>query len=406
MSQEMVIHKLIFQWDRSREALVFSGQLENGSTFSVVFPIAHVALTFDKEMISLGYCGEPLCGDVVTIEGFFSSLKKFVTAPVKLASKVALAPIKAVAPQSVQRAFNKTVDKVGSQAIHYARAGANFVAKQTLVPFKAAYDIASGKNVLQSLKGVAQQVQVAVSFVPGIGTLASMGLGGVLGAIEGKSLADIAKLVAAGAIPGGPLVVAAAQTAVNMAAAGIQGQNILKAARTELIKGAASMIQNPQLQALVTNAALAAASGQNVLKGAQSAAIQAALSQIPDGGARAALTGALQGAATHQIMQAAGGKLLTAVAAMPNSSTGAIVAGVVTKAKQAQGAMHGPFQNIAAATSHLFPAISAHGLAAHHVAHQIARNPAPARERIAALARSRHPSATMMIAALRSVQVH
>lgn len=397
------VHRLGFNFDRAQNALVFTGQLENGFQFSIAFPIAHVAVTFDREMAAMGYMGEPIMGDIATIDGFFSSFKKAVSSVARVATAPITAPLKAVVPKQVQNAFNKTVNKVGTQAVHYARAGANFVAKQTLVPFRAVYNIASGQNVLQSLKGVAQQVQVVASFVPGIGTLASMGLGGVLAVAEGKSLAEIAKGVAAGAIPGGPLVVAAAQTAVNMAAAGVQGQNILRAARTELIKGAASMIPNPQLQQLVANAALAAASGQNVLRGAQAAALQTALAQIPDGGARAAMTAALQGARTADVIAKAGPRLLTAVAAQPNSSTGSIVAGVITQASKAKAAMHGPFEQMDPA--HLFPAVSAQGLAAHHAAHAVARNPGMYRNRIAQLARSSHPSARITIASLRSVTV-
>lgn len=399
---EVIVHQLNFMFDRSREALVFSVVLENGNQFAVAFPISHVAMTFDKAMIGEGYVGEPLMGDVATIEGFWSSLKKIASAPIKLATKVTMAPFKAVAPKSVQNAFNKTINKVGQQAVHFARSGANFVAKQTLVPFKAISDIAQGKNVLQSLKGVTSQVQIVASLVPGIGTLASMGIGGITGAIEGKSLADIAKLVAAGAVPGGPLVVAAAQTAINMANAGIHGQNILKAARDELIKGAASMIPDPRLQAIVSQAALAAASGQNVLKGAQSAILNQALAQLPDMGARKALETALSGAHAASIISAAGPKLLTKVAALPNSSTGAIVAGVVTAAGKAKGSMHGPFGFMQTPVSHLFPAISAHGLAAHHVANQVARNPMAHRQRVFQLAKSNHPSAQLMIASLRS----
>lgn len=403
MTREVIVHQLQAAFDHSRQALVFGVTLEDGFHFQVAFPIAHVALTFDKEMIQLGYMGEPLMGDVVTIEGFFSSLKRAVNKVANVAVapvKVALAPVKAVVPHTVQNAFNKTVNKVGQQAVHYARGAANFVAKQTLVPFKAAYDIGRGKNVLQSLKGVATQVQTVASFVPGVGTLASMGIGGITAAVEGKSLQDIAKMVAAGAVPGGPLVVAAAQTAINLAAAGVKGQNILKAARSEIINGAASLIPDPRLRSVVASAANAAASGQNVLRGAQAAVLNAALSQIPDMGAKQALQQALAGAHTASIINAAGPKLLTKVAALPDSHTGAIVGTVVNAASQAKGSMHGFFS-----VAHMFPAVSAHGLAAHHVATKAARNPAAYRNRAAMLARNPHPSARLMIAGLQSVAV-
>jgi hypothetical protein len=390
------IHRLGFNYDRTRQALVFTGMLENGFQFEVCFPIGHVALTFDNEHANLGYIGEPMMGDVATIEGFFSSLVKVVTAPARAVQSAA----KSVA-STAKKAYDNTIKKVAQQAVYYAKkgvtavgkgiaAGAKFVATAALVPFKAAYDIGSGKNVLQSLQGVIKQVQMVASFVPGVGTLASVGLGGMNGVLQGKSLTEVAKGVFAGAIPGGPLVTAAAMTAANMVQAGVEGKNIIKAAATELAKEALKFVPSADAQAILLSATNAALSGQNVLQGAKAAIINQALAQISDPGAQQALRATLAGKPVDQIVAAAGGKFLLAVAAIPNSKTGALVGGIVHQVTAAAPAVRSGPSGIAAPPR--YGALAANQRAAATLTSAMqARQVAPVRGAVSALANAMWP---------------
>jgi hypothetical protein len=159
---------------------------------------------------------------------------------------------------------------------------------------------------------------------------------------------------------------------------------------------------------MVAQAANEAASGKNVLASTKRAALTAAVNQIPDPGARQAAMAALSGKPPQQIIQAAGASYLTKVAAMPNSSTGAIVGGVVAAAAGKPPVRHpaiagpveisGPFGDVASA----FPALGAEGLAAHHAASHVRIDDAM-RRRVIMLSRSRHPSARLAIAGLKSV---
>jgi hypothetical protein len=95
----------------------FSGALADGHKFSVGFPIAHIKVTFDEHAASLGWCGEPLCGYVETIEGFFSTLN----AGMKSGGPVA----------SIMRAAQtETMQKAGKQAVHYGTTAAQLVKSQ------------------------------------------------------------------------------------------------------------------------------------------------------------------------------------------------------------------------------------------------------------------------------------
>lgn len=373
----MILHRLGFHFDHARQLMVFNGQLEDGYQFEVGFPIGHVALTFDREAAALGWIGEPIMGgDYVTIEGFFGSLARAASSVGRAVGGAVAGAAKAVAKPAatVAKAYANTVQKVAKQAVHYARAAA---------------------------KTVGPVFQSALSMVPGVGTLASMGLGAMSGVLQGKSLTEIGKMVATGAIPGGPLVVALATTAANVAIAGVQGKNLVNAARTELVNAAVSQVPVPQAQAILRDAANAALSGQNVLKSAKASLINQALNQIPDPSARELARAALSGAKPADIINKASPKMLTQVAAQPNAKTGTLLAAVVASAGQPAVAKK--------SVSQAFPAIGANGLAAFGAgtrAASVIRSKSglvsPLRSRVASLALSRQPAARMTIAGLRS----
>jgi hypothetical protein len=145
------VHTLGFTFDRNRNALVFTGQLENGFAFEVAFPIGHVALTFHREATALGYCGEPLMGDVETVDGFLGAvemmhqretgvelgwfgsrlIKKATHAVTSVANTVNKALPKPLS--KVAQAYVSTVKKVGSQALHYAQTGGMALARSKVL---------------------------------------------------------------------------------------------------------------------------------------------------------------------------------------------------------------------------------------------------------------------------------
>lgn len=149
---QATMHRLAFNFDRARQALVFQGQLENGYTFEVAFPIGHVALTFDTQASELGYCGAPIMGDVETVDGFLGAVEIMHQRETgvelgwfgsKLVKKVSHA-VKSVAT----KAYKATVQKVAKQAVNYARKGA-------AVAGKVGVAIARSKLVGQALAGTA-----------------------------------------------------------------------------------------------------------------------------------------------------------------------------------------------------------------------------------------------------------
>lgn len=136
------VHTLGFVFDRQRQALVFTGTLENGFAFEVAFPIGHVTMTFDREAAGMGYCGEPLLGSVDTVDSFLgavevmhrretgtelgyvelgwfgSKLARSVSHAVSSVAKTVAKPV-----STAVKAYVNTVKKVGQQAVKYAKAG-------------------------------------------------------------------------------------------------------------------------------------------------------------------------------------------------------------------------------------------------------------------------------------------
>lgn len=189
---QATMHRLAFSFDRTRQALVFQGQLENGYTFEIAFPIGHVALTFDNQASELGYCGSPLMGSVDTVDAFLGTVEvmhsreiagapsingsvldrtramqselismaksgKYTQADILarqqqlkggLFTKGPLDKIASGAATVASKAYTATVKKVGQQAVKYARKGVEAVGK-------AGTAIARSKLVGQALAGAA-----------------------------------------------------------------------------------------------------------------------------------------------------------------------------------------------------------------------------------------------------------
>ena len=389
----MILHKIAFQFDRARNGLVFQGVLEDGFQFEVVFPIGHVAMVFDGEASRLGYIGRPMLGSVETVDGFLESVE-IMNSDVPELGWFGSKLVKSIgkAASSVGKfAYQNTVKKVADQAIAVARAGVS---------------IAKGGNVLKAVGGVVKSstgdLKIAAQYagtVPGIGTAVGALASGANAALNGKSLTEIAKATAVGAIPGGPLAQAAASAALNVTQRGIEGHNMVKAAASEVVNAAISMAP-PATQNLIRQTATAAINGNNILTAAQHAAIQTAIAQIPDEHARNMVAQLATGkASATSLVSAAGGAL-----------TGRVVG---SNANGAMSRLLNAAATVAPSTPH-FVAISASGLAAAHVGHvgaKLASAPPTAaniaalqkfRANLEATAASGHPHASLIFAGLRA----
>ena len=108
-------------------------------------------------------------------------------------------------------------------------------------PTRLAGNIAAGKNIpasfkaeikanLRDIKTAGPYAQMILSFVPGIGTVASMAIGAGIALADGQPITGVFVAGVAGAIPGGPV----AQTSFKLVAAAVQGHNVGKAAVAEM----------------------------------------------------------------------------------------------------------------------------------------------------------------------------
>lgn len=200
----------------------------SGRTLRAFVPLAHVALAFDNELQKVGcvggleWVGGPLC-----VGGFFSSIAKAVKSVAK-----------AVVPKVVQKAASAVVNVAKKAATAITKIpilGDIIKATGTLalLPANATKALIEGRRIdriavdqfkgaLSSVKTLAPYVQTVVSFVPGLGTGISAGLGGALALASGQSISEAMLAAAKGAIPGGP----AAQAAFSVASDVMQGRPI------------------------------------------------------------------------------------------------------------------------------------------------------------------------------------
>jgi len=112
-----IMRTLRIDHDSQNQIVWFSGELSDGHKFSVGFPIEHIQVTFDQHAASLGWCGEPLCGSIASIEGFFGTVR---------------AGMKSNGPASriFGMAHSSTMQKSAQQALHYATSAAQLVQRQ------------------------------------------------------------------------------------------------------------------------------------------------------------------------------------------------------------------------------------------------------------------------------------
>lgn len=278
----------------------------NGQTLRAFVPLTHVWLAFDQEMQAVGCVGSMWVGEPMSVGGFFSFIKK--------AAKSIGSVAKAVVPKAIQKAASSVINtatKYGAAAIHAVNkipvlgAITGAATSLALLPAAAASQLVQGKRIdqiamgqfksaLGSVKTLAPYVQTVVSFVPGIGTGISAGIGGALALAQGQSITEAMMTAAKDAIPGGP----AAQAAFSVASDAMQGKPITTIA-VDAIPGISPQAKSALLQGL--SAAKDLAAGKPVSQ----VALDTALHQLPPAYQKAVQVGVALGHAKN-LQQAAG----------------------------------------------------------------------------------------------------
>lgn len=194
------------------------------------------------------------------------------------------------------------------------------VGEASAAPFKVVANIASGerldhvalgafKDQLKIVKDVAPYAATVVSFIPGIGTGVAAAISAGAALAEGQSLSQVAEAAIRGAIPGGPLAVAAFDTATKVAGGESLSQAALESARGLLPPGPAqsafdvgvAVATGKKLQTALANGLLNLAPGelQTVISTGEKA-----ITSTP--GLSTALASVAPGAATEGFNLAAG----------------------------------------------------------------------------------------------------
>lgn len=104
---EHVIKSFEWQWDKPKCILWFHAIFTDGFKASVGLPLAHVVATFDQCAAEVGLCYPPLVGDVDSVDGLFSSIKRAV----KKVGNVAKSAVKLTVKSVTQTA------KIGAKVV-------------------------------------------------------------------------------------------------------------------------------------------------------------------------------------------------------------------------------------------------------------------------------------------------
>lgn len=177
----------------------------------------------------------PLFGKVKVKKGSssspFSAVTDFAGDVIDTAGEIVTAPINVVAKAT------KSIPVLGDVT--------RIVSKAASAPIDLASSIASGARIdravighlkaqLKTVKEAAPYAQMVISVVPGVGTGVSAAIAAGVALAEGRSIDEIGKAAIRGSIPGGPIAVAAYDTALRVAAGGNVAQAAIESARAAL----------------------------------------------------------------------------------------------------------------------------------------------------------------------------
>lgn len=190
---------------------------------------------------------------------------------------------------NVGGAIGGAVTSVGKGAFSIAKGIATPVAALVTSPIKLTADIASGKNVfqslkdtvkrdLQSVKDVAPYVQAAISVIPGVGAGVNAAISAGAALAQGQPITSAIVAGLKNALPGGPIAAQAFDTAYAIA----RGQNVGEAA----LQAAVNNLPGGPVAKQAAQTAIAVAKGQNLQQAALGLVKGAVLSgdiKIPGG---------------------------------------------------------------------------------------------------------------------------
>jgi hypothetical protein len=186
----------------------------------------------------------------------------------------------------------RVVGKAGALGLDAARASVDPAyafdeIKNDVLPFlgEAVSDLAkAGKEALAIVKSAAPYIQLGLSCFPGIGQAASAALGCAVALADGRKITDALMAGAKGAIPGGPIVADAFETAVNAVGNMVEGETIDQAIAHAALDEVRSEIvaHTGQAGAIAFDTGLALAHGRRLQSAGLDAATAAAKGYLPD----------------------------------------------------------------------------------------------------------------------------
>lgn len=224
---EVLHHLNGLGWEWRENGAILRVSIDGRQT-AVFVPLRKIWHAFNDELASVGCPLSLGVGEPFTVGGLFGSIVKAVSSAGK-----------SVAKATGVTAVAKAASKVATVAKNYGAAALNVVAKVPLIgplakstsslmlaPLGMADALARGgridkvvlgslKQQLKDVKQIAPYVQTVMSVVPGVGQGLSGALGASLALADGQSLNDAFIAGVKGAIPGGPLVQAAAGLALD-----------------------------------------------------------------------------------------------------------------------------------------------------------------------------------------------
>ena len=169
--------------------------------------------------------------------------------------------------------FDWDWERIGLAAI---TGGASEVIPAAIELFEDAVDliVSVGREVLEIVKTAAPFIQLGLSFIPGIGTVASAALGAGIALASGRPISDVLIAAAKGAFPGGELAANAVIAGVSAIANLAEGQTLGES----VLNGIRSGIQSNQGALMAFDTTIALAQGKKI----QDAAIAGVQSISPE----------------------------------------------------------------------------------------------------------------------------
>lgn len=238
----------------------------------------------------------------------------------------------------------------------------------TRIGVKSARQVARGGNVAQIVRKAAtgaalkrvqdirsklQQQATVASFVPGVGTAASVGLRAAAAASAGKNLRSIGEEAALGAVPGGHLARAGLKTAIKVS----RGKNVLRSVGEGALDYGESALGGGDVLRRGLAAAKGIAKGQNVARTVAREGLAYAKSRIPAGMSQQALEAATKIARGQNVARTLGqGALQVAAQRLPGGELARRATSVGISAARGQNLLRAAGQQAAQYAGSRMPA--------------------------------------------------